>query len=133
MDAQTRVEHTLALAALIQAMVKELAEHYESGKPLASYPYEMLDENRWIAARHGLDGEMVDLPGYERVPTKALAKRLYDRLAEHAEDLGSASDLEGIEDLLERGNGAHRQLVVYEANHDLHEVVREIAEASVPE
>ena len=34
MDSQTRVEHTLAIAALIQAMVKELAEHYEAGKEL---------------------------------------------------------------------------------------------------
>ena len=67
MDGQTRVEHTLGLAALIQAMVKELAEHYEAGEQLAAYPYEMLDENRWIAARHGLEGEMVDLPGFERV------------------------------------------------------------------
>jgi glutamate---cysteine ligase / carboxylate-amine ligase len=133
MDAQTRVEHTLALTALIQAMVKELAEHYEAGKELDSYPYEMLDENRWIAARHGLDGDMVDLPSFERVTTKALAKRLYDRLREHAQDLGGAGDLEGIEDLLERGNGAERQQVVYEANHDLHEVMHEIAEASVPE
>jgi carboxylate-amine ligase len=133
MDGQTRVEHTLALAALIQAMVKELAEHFEAGKELATYPFEMLDENRWIAARHGLGGEMVDLPGFERVPTKTLVKRLQDRLAEHAQDLGAATEFEGIEDLIERGNGAHRQQVVYEANHDLHEVVREITEASVPE
>jgi carboxylate-amine ligase len=133
MDGQTRVEHTLALAALIQAMVKELAEHFEAGEPLASYPFEMLDENRWIAARHGLAGEMVDLPSFERVPTKALGRRLYDRLLEHAQDLGSASDLEGVDDLLERGNGAHRQQVVYEANHDLNEVVREIADATVPD
>ena len=54
MDSQTRVEHTLALAALVQAMVKELAEHYEAGKELSRYPYEMLDENKWLAARHGL-------------------------------------------------------------------------------
>src|SRR5919202_964061 len=58
MDAQTRVEHTLALAALIQAMVKELAEHYEAGKRLGHFPYEMLDENKWLAARHGLEGEL---------------------------------------------------------------------------
>jgi glutamate---cysteine ligase / carboxylate-amine ligase len=133
MDAQTRVEHTLALAALIQAMVKELAEHFEAGEPLADYPYEMLDENRWIAARHGLDGEVVDLPSYERVATKALARRLYDRLLEHAQDLGSAAELECILDLLDGGNGAARQQVVYEANHDLREVVREIAGATVPE
>src|SRR5215216_3339107 len=59
MDAQTHVEHTLALTALIQAMVKELCEHYEAGKKLGSYPYEMLDENKWLAARHGLEGELV--------------------------------------------------------------------------
>ncbi len=56
MDSQTRVEHTLAIAALIQAMVKELAEHYDAGESLSRYPYEMLDENKWLAARHGLDG-----------------------------------------------------------------------------
>jgi carboxylate-amine ligase len=131
MDAQTRVEHTIALAALIQAMVKELAEHFEAGEQLAEYPYEMLDENRWIAARHGLDGELVDLPTFERVPAKELARRVYDRLAEHAQDLGSAAELEGILDLLEGGNGAARQNLVYQTNHDLHEVVREIAGATL--
>jgi glutamate---cysteine ligase / carboxylate-amine ligase len=133
MDAQTRVEHTLGLAALIQAMVKELAEHFEAGEQLGEYPFEMLDENRWIAARHGLDGELVDLPSFERVPTKELARRVCDRLAEHAQDLGSAAELEGIADLLEGGNGASRQKVVHQANHDLHEVVRDIAAATLPE
>jgi glutamate---cysteine ligase / carboxylate-amine ligase len=133
MDAQTRVEHTLALAALIQAMVKELAEHYEAGEQLGEYPWEMLDENRWIAARHGLEGEMVDLPAYDRVPTRELSRRVRDRLRGHAEDLGAEDDLAGIDDLLENGNGAHRQAIVYEANHDLEEVVREIAQASVPD
>jgi carboxylate-amine ligase len=130
MDAQTRVEHTLALAALIQAMVKELAEHFEAGKQLARYPYEMLDENKWLAARHGMEGELVDLPERRRVPAKELAKRLYDRLHEHAQDLGSADELEGIKDILHHGNGAQRQRVVYEANHDYAEVMREIVEAS---
>jgi glutamate---cysteine ligase / carboxylate-amine ligase len=126
MDAQTRVEHTLALAAFVQALVKELAEHYEAGKKLSRYPFEMLDENRWLAARHGLEGELVDLPKQERVATSALARRLIDRMREHAQDLGSTAELEAIEDLLEHGNGAQRQVVVYEANHDLREVVAEI-------
>jgi carboxylate-amine ligase len=130
-DGQTRVEHTLGLAALIQAMVKELAEHYEAGTQLSDYPYQMLDENKWLAARHGLEGELVDLPSSDRVGTKELARRLLDRLREHAEDLGSAAELAGIEDLLTRGNGAARQLVVYEANHDLNEVMAEIVDATV--
>jgi glutamate---cysteine ligase / carboxylate-amine ligase len=132
-DAQTRVEHTLALAALIQAMVRELCEHFEAGGHLGEYPWQMLDENRWLAARHGLDGELVDLPSNERVASKALARRLVDRLREHAQDLGSAAELEGIEDLLLRGNGAARQVVVYEANHDLREVMAEIVAATAGE
>jgi carboxylate-amine ligase len=130
MDAQTRIEHTLALAALIQAMVKELAEHFEAGRALSKYPHQMIDENKWLAARHGLEGELVDLPSTERVSTRALAARLLERLRDHAQDLGSAAELEGIEDLLERGNGAARQRVVHEANHDLREVVAEIVEAT---
>ena len=100
---------------------------------MVSLSEQMLDENRWIAARHGLEGEMVDLPAYDRVPTRELARRVLDRLRGHAEDLGAADDLAGIDDLLENGNGAHRQAIVYEANHDLEEVVREIAQASVPD
>jgi carboxylate-amine ligase len=130
MDSQTHIEHTLGLAALVQAMAKELAEHYEAGKQLSDYPFEMLDENKWLAARHGLDGELVDLPSFERVSTRALARRLLDRMREYAQDLGSANDLEAVEDLLERGNGAARQVVVYEANHDFREVMAEIVAAT---
>jgi carboxylate-amine ligase len=132
MDSQTRIEHTLGLAVLTQALVRELAEHFDQGRELSSYPFEMLDENKWLAARHGLDGELVDLPSSERVPTRALAKRLLERMQDIAQDLGSTRELEGVEDLLERGNGAARQVVVYEANHDLREVMREIVEATAP-
>jgi carboxylate-amine ligase len=129
-DSQTRLEHTIALTALIQAMVHELAAHYEDGSQLAEYPWQMLDENKWLAARHGLEGEIVDLPSSERVSTKALSRRLLDRLTPHAQELGSEDAFGGIRDLLERGNGASRQIVVYEANNDLGEVMAEIIAAT---
>jgi carboxylate-amine ligase len=132
MDSQTHVEHSLGLAALVQALVRELSEHFEAGKRLTGYPFEMLDENKWLAARHGLEGELVDLPSSERVQTRALARRLLDRMREHAADLGSLSQLAAVEDLLVRGNGAARQVVVYEANHDLREVMAEIVAATLP-
>jgi len=130
MDSQTRVEHTLGLAALVQALVKELCEHYDAGGELSSYPFEMLDENKWLSARHGLEGEIVDLPTSDRVSTRALARRLLERMREHCQDLGSDGELDAVEDLLQRGNGAARQVVVYEANHDLREVVGEIVAAT---
>jgi carboxylate-amine ligase len=131
-DSQTRVEHTVGLAALVQAMVRELSAGFDAGTPLRDPPWEMLDENKFLAARHGMDGELVDLPAFARVATKELARRLLDRLREHAQDLGSEEDLEAVEDLLARGNGAHRQRVVYEANRDLREVMAEIVEATTP-
>src|SRR5437899_2404326 len=127
-DSQTRVEHTLGLAALIQALVKELGEHFDAGKKLGRFPYEMLDENKFIAARHGLEGELVDLPKATRVPTKQLVQRVLKRVRGHAEELGSADDLDAVQDILDRGNGGAGQLVVYEANHDLHDVMAEIVE-----
>jgi glutamate---cysteine ligase / carboxylate-amine ligase len=130
MDSQTHVEHTIGLAALVQGLVRELSQHYESGQELSSYPFEMLDENKWLAARHGLEGELVDLPSSDRVATRALALRLIERMREHCQDLGSADELEAVVDLLDRGNGAARQVVVYEANHDLREVVAEIVAAT---
>jgi glutamate---cysteine ligase / carboxylate-amine ligase len=133
MDSQTRVEHTLGFAALIQAMVKELAEHYDAGKELSRYPYEMLDENKWLAARHGLDGDLVDLPRRDRVPVAELARRVMDRVRPHAEELDSAQDFDALEDILENGTGATRQRKVYDANHDLREVVQEMVDATVPE
>ena len=132
MDSQTHVEHALGLAALVQALVQELAEHYDSGQRLSRYPFEMLDENKWLAARHGLDGELVDLPSSDRVATRALARRLIDRMRDRCVDLGSVNELEAVEDLLTRGNGASRQVVVYEANHDLREVMAEIVAATLP-
>jgi len=131
MDSQTHIDHSLGLAALVQALVRELAEHFDAGKRLSRYPFEMLDENKWLAARHGLEGELVDLPSSDRVPTRALARRLLDRMRDHCVDLGSADELAAVEDLLARGNGAARQVVVYEANHDLREVMAEIVAATL--
>src|ERR1700753_4472213 len=83
MDSQTHVEHALGLAALVQAMVKELAEHFDAGEHLSPYPWEMLDENKWLAARHGLEGELVDLPSSDRIATGGAGRGVLGRGGEH--------------------------------------------------
>ena len=65
-----------------------------------------------------------------RVPVAQLIRRRLEELGPHARELGSESELEGIQDLLAKGNGADRQLRVFNANRDLVEVVREIADAT---
>ena len=92
MDSQTHIEHTLGLAALVQALVRELCGALRSRRAARrSYPFEMLDENKWLAARHGLEGELVDLPSSDRVATRELARRLLDRMREHATTSGRST------------------------------------------
>jgi len=129
-DAQTRLEHTVALAALVQSMCKELAEHYEAGYQLSTYPREMLEENKWLAARYGIAGELVDLPRRSRVSAVDLVRRLMERLGPHAEELGCRRELEVLDEMVERGNGAQRQLAVWRADRDLRLLLRKIVEAT---
>jgi glutamate---cysteine ligase / carboxylate-amine ligase len=129
-DAQTRLEHTVAIAALAQAMAKELAEHFEAGYQLAGFPNELLEENKWLAARYGMQGELIDLPQSARIPTADLARRLAERLRPHARELGSEREFAILEDLIEHGSGADRQLAEYRANRDMVALVRAIVAAT---
>jgi carboxylate-amine ligase len=124
MDCQTRVEHTAAIAALIVALVKELAE--SDGAPAPTAPREIIDENRWLAARHGLEAELWDAAAGARRPARELTGELLQQLAPHAEALGCATELDAVRDMLAAGNGAARQQMVYEANHDVRELMAEI-------
>jgi glutamate---cysteine ligase / carboxylate-amine ligase len=129
-DAQTRLDHTIALTALIQAMCKELAEHYDAGFELGTFPHELLEENKWLAARYGLDGELIDLPRSARVPARELARRLVERLRPHARELGSERELEVVIELTDGGTGAERQLADWRADRDLRALVRKIVEST---
>jgi carboxylate-amine ligase len=129
-DSQTRLEHTVALAALVQSMCKELAEHYEAGYELSLYPREMLEENKWLAARYGIEGELVDLPRRTRIAAVDLVRRLIERLGPHAQDLGCLRELEHVESMVERGNGAQRQLAVWRASRDMRTLMQKIVEAT---
>jgi carboxylate-amine ligase len=65
-----------------------------------------------------------------RVPVTQLVRRTLKEVEPHARELGSDRELEAIEDILAKGNGADRQLRVFNANHDIVEVVSEIADAT---
>lgn len=130
MDSQTRVAHTVALAALIVSLVKLLVERHQQGATMLDQPWELLDENRWLAARHGLDAELLDPVARARRGVRELTSELLATLEPHARQLGCAEQLEGVEDLLRGGNGASRQRMVFEANGDLRELMAEIVSTS---
>jgi carboxylate-amine ligase len=132
MDAVTRVEDTTALAAYVQSLVKHYSDRYDDGLELPSYHRTLTTENKWLAARYGLEAPVMDLVTgrRNRVPVAHLVRRALRELEPHARELGSERELEGIRDILDRGNGADRQLRVFNANRDIVEVVHEIADAT---
>ena len=131
-DGVTRVEHAVALAAYCQALVKLYCERFDRGEEIRSYHRILTSENKWLAARYGLEAPLMDLETgrRNRVPVARLVRRRLEELAPHARELDSEAELEGIQDLLSHGNGAARQLRVFNANRDLAEVVHEIADAT---
>jgi glutamate---cysteine ligase / carboxylate-amine ligase len=89
-------------------------------------------ENKWLAARYGLEAPIMDLATgrRNRVPVAQLIRRTLRDVEPHARELGSERELEGIPEILSRGNGADRQLRVWNANRDIVEVVREVSLAT---
>src|SRR3954465_13883417 len=131
-DAVTRVEDAVALAAFCQALVKYFCERYAVGAEIPSYHRILTTENKWLAARYGLEAPVMDLATgrRNRVPVAQLVRRTLEEIEPHARELGSERELEGIREILARGNGSDRQRRIWNANRDIVEVVREIATAT---
>jgi carboxylate-amine ligase len=131
-DVQFDVDYALALAAYVQALVAQLIDEIGSGRAPATYHRLLVGENKWLAARHGLDAPLIDLAAGRRVTLQAgqLARRRLRQLAPYARELGCLEALEPIERILDWGTGATRQLRVYNANRDILEVLGEVADVS---
>jgi carboxylate-amine ligase len=131
-DAITRVEEAVALAAYCQALVKHYSERFDQGLEIPSYHRILTTENKWLAGRYGLEAPVMDLATgrRNRVAVAQLIRRTLRDLEPHARELGSDRELEGVREILAKGNGADRQLRVFNANRDIVEVAREIAEAT---
>ena len=131
-DAVTRVEDAVALAAFCQALVKLYSEQHDRGVEIPSYHRILVTENKWLAARYGLEAPVMDLATgrRNRVPVAQLVRRTLRDVEPHARELGSERELEGIRDILARGNGADLQRRIFNANRDITEVAREIANAT---
>ena len=131
-DAVTRVEDAVAIAAYCQAVVKLLCERHEAGEEIPSYHRILTSENKWLAARYGLEAPVMDLGSgrRNRVPVSRLVRRTVAEIEPHARELSCERELEGILEILARGSSADRQLRIYNTNRDIVEVAREIADAT---
>jgi glutamate---cysteine ligase / carboxylate-amine ligase len=129
LDSQTNLNHTTSLTALTQCLVAQILEERSPRKP---YDWHLAMENKWRAARHGMDAAFYDANDDTTVPARDLARSMVERLKLHAQDLGCENELEGVLDIVEGGTGSQRQREVYNESGDLLAVVAFLIESTRP-
>ena len=134
-DAATRVEETLCLAALTQAICAKLIVLRARNQGYRRYAPSLIQENKWRAVRGGMDAKLIDFGKQIEVPMRDLAIELLEFVDDVVDALGSRREVEYLQTIISEGTSADRQLRAFAASGHLHEVVDHIAEettAGVP-
>jgi glutamate---cysteine ligase / carboxylate-amine ligase len=127
-DIPMRVDETIALAALIQATVAKLYKLYEANQGFRLYRRALIMENKWRAARYGINGKMIDWGKQTQVPVRELILEYLNFVDDVIDGLGSREEIEYVHKIMEMGSGADRQIHVFEETGDLKKVVDYIIE-----
>src|ERR1043166_8245725 len=127
-DAQTRVDDTLAMAALIQAIIVRLYKLLRQNTTFRIYRRRLLDENRWRASRYGIDGKLIDFGREAEVETRSLLNELLEFVATEVNELGTAREMAHVERIMREGTGADRQLAVWQRMQDMNAVVDQLVQ-----
>src|SRR6184192_2238333 len=125
-DAQSRVDDTLAIAALIQAVIAKLFKLIWKNTTFRIYRRRLLDENRWRAARYGIHGKLIDFGRETEVEERSLLHELLEFVSTEVKELGSEREMVHVERIIREGTGADRQLAVWERTQDMTAVVDHI-------
>src|SRR5258707_14871370 len=122
-DIPMRLEETIAIAALIQATVAKLYKLHEANQGFRLYRRALIMENKWRAARYGLDGKLIDFGKRIEDPMRELVEENLEFVDDVVDELGSRNEINYIRKIVEMGSGADRQLKVFQETKDLTKVV----------
>jgi carboxylate-amine ligase len=117
------VDETMAFTALFQAICAKLYKLRQQNMKFITYNRALINENKWRAARYGIDGKLIDFGKELEVNTRALILELLDFIDDVVDDLGSRNEINYVHHILEHGTGADRQLQVYAKNQNFTDVV----------
>jgi glutamate---cysteine ligase / carboxylate-amine ligase len=127
-DVPTRPAEAVMLGALCQAIIVKLYKLYTRNISFRLYRRALIEENKWRAARWGLDGKLIDFGKREEVPMRDLAEELLGFVDDVVDELNSRREVEYIRTILRDGTSADRQLRVYKETGDLKKVVQHVVQ-----
>ena len=125
-DVPTRPETAVMLGALVQAIVVKLYRLRIRNQGFRLYRRALIEENKWRAARYGLDGKLIDFGRRAEVPMRDLAVELLEFIDDVVDDLGSRKAVEHVHVVLREGTSADQQLAVFRQTGDLKAVVHHV-------
>ncbi len=130
-DIPTRVDDTVAITALFQAIVARLDKLIDKNLGFRLYRRMLVQENKWRAVRYGLEGKMIDFGKQKEVPVRDLIRELLEFVDPVLDELGSRKEVEHIHTILERGTSADEQLQVFRETGSLEAVVDRLVERTI--
>jgi carboxylate-amine ligase len=130
-DIPTRVDDTVAIAALFQAMVAKVNKLLDRNLTFRLHHKMLIEENKWRAVRYGLDGKMIDFGKGTEVPVRELIRELLEFVDDVIDDLRSRKEIRHIRTILERGTSADEQLRVWRETRDINAVVDRLIELTM--
>ena len=122
-DIPTRVDDTIAIAALFQAMVAKVNKLLDQNLTFRPHHKMLIEENKWRAVRYGLDGKMIDFGKRTEVPVRDLIRELLVFVDDVLDDLRSRKEIRHIQTILNRGTSSEEQLRVWRETGDINAVV----------
>lgn len=126
-DMTTRLDETICLAALMQAICAKLLKLRSGNLGFRKYMPALIAENKWRAIRHGIDGELIDFGKQQEVPMRDLALELLDFVDDVVDELHSRDAVEYLETIVAEGTSADRQLAAFKATGDVRAVTELLA------
>jgi carboxylate-amine ligase len=125
-DMTTRVDDTLAIAALVQALMGKLYLLYRRNQGWREYNHMLIEENKWRAVRYGMEGQLIDFGKREAVPTRVLVEELLDFVSEAADIFHTQDDLDRVRTICREGTSADRQTRIFKETGSLKAVVDDL-------
>jgi glutamate---cysteine ligase / carboxylate-amine ligase len=127
-DVPTAPCASIAIAALAQAIIVKLYRLRERNLGFRRYHRALIEENKWRAARWGIDGKLIDFGKRREVPMRELAEELLEFIDDVVDELGSRREIQYVRTILAGGTSAEKQLRVYRETGDLRAVVQSIVD-----
>lgn len=127
-DVVMTVDEVMCITALMQCIVAKIYKLHQKNQTFKSYRRLLLNENKWRAARWGMDAKLIDFGKEKEVPFHLLVNELLEFIDDVVDELDCRKEVNYVYQMIEQGSGADRQLAVFKETGDLNKVAEYVVQ-----